>query len=63
MLCNNYQFHNLIGPYHLWEKGQRNSTLFTRQFNGPLVGVVRVTKSKQDSLKCSHGLLKLIELS
>ena len=29
---NNYQSHNLIGPYHFWGKSPRNLTWFTRVF-------------------------------
>ena len=32
VLHNNYQSHNLIGPYHFWAISPRNSTSFTRSF-------------------------------
>ena len=32
MLCNNYRSRNLIGPYHFWGIGPRNSTSFTGLF-------------------------------
>ena len=32
VLHNNYQSHNLIGPYHFWGISSKNSTSFTRLF-------------------------------
>ena len=59
VLHNNYQSHNLIGPYYFWQISPTNSTLFTGLFLGGKSGLAAHKTSLTILMHIHKFILKL----